>query len=528
MSRADAVKFLQRTTFGGSTTDVDHLIALGTEAWMTEQVAMDTGDTHLDRRLTGDIRFASSLWGHYLSGAHQLRLRYSYALSQIFVASEASVNPLHMANYADVLEANAFGTYRQLIEAITRSAAMGDYLTYNRNRREDLNRGRVPDENYAREILQLFSIGLWELNLDGTRRLDSAGQPIPTYGQDDILGLARVFTGFITESVTNDPSSAALPMYSTGDFSDSQHETGEKRFLGAVIPASETRTLDESLAVAFDTLDNHPNTAPFISHQLIQRLVTSNPSPAYVQRVAQVFLDDGSGTRGNLAAVLEAIVLDADAWQPNPSATFGKLREPVLRFTAVTRALNVQCDNDRWLVASLADAANELGQQPYEAPSVFNFYRPGYVPPQTPLADAGLVSPEMQIANETTAIGWVNYLARFLDRPPRWTTSINGVDTLVTTSFDVSDLVAIVTMDELTEAAAGALVDELAARLCPGGISATLRAVIIRRTREIFDDRYDPDEPDAQRQVDVHNERIAAATMMLAVSVDFLHEGIQR
>ncbi len=528
MTRSDAVTFLQRTTFGGSTADVDHLISLGTEAWFAEQIAMDTGDTHLNRRLGGDIRFASSLWGHYLGGEHQLRLRYSYALSQIFVASDATVNALHIANYADLLEANCFGTYRQLIETVTRSAAMGEFLTYDRNRREDARRGRVPDENYAREILQLFSIGLWELNLDGSRRLDGSGQPIPAYDQDDILGLARVFTGFITASVSNDPASAVLPMYSVGSFSEAQHETGEKRFLGVVIPASETRTLDESLEVAFDTLDNHPNTAPFISHQLIQRLVTSNPSPAYVQRVAEVFVDDGSGVRGNLAAVLEAVVLDEEAWQPNPPATFGKLREPVLRFTTITRALNVQCDNDRWLISSLSNSATELGQQPYESPSVFNFYRPGYVPPQTPLADAGLVSPEMQIANETTAIGWVNYLAQFLDRPPAWSVAINGVDTLVTTSFEFDDLISIVAMADLTAVAAGELVDELAARLCPGGISATLREVIIRRTREVFDDRYDPDEPEGRRQVDVHRERIAAAVVMLAVSIDFLHEGIQR
>ncbi len=527
LTRADAVRFLQRASFGGTPGEVDRLMSIGVNSWLDEQFALAPSQTHHQRRL-GDLRFEQSIWQSFLSDPDQLRKRVAFALSQILVVSDQELSDRDVAVYADVLEAHCFGTYRDLIEAVTRSAAMGRYLTYERNRRANDRRGTVPDENYAREVMQLFSIGLWELRQNGTRRLDAGGNPIPTYGTDDILGLARVFTGFEAESIDDNMNRYRLPMISDGDFAASQHETGEKRFLGTTIPASDTRTLDESLAIALDTLAAHPNVGPFISHQLIQRLVTSNPSAGYVGRVAAVFADDGSGTRGNLAAVVRAILVDDDAWRSNPPSSSGKIREPVLRFTVATRALNIGMSRSPWFIGDLGDASTELGQQPYDANSVFNFYRPGYVPPQSPVSDAGLTAPEMQIANETTAIGWVNYVARFLHRPPGRTFNRDQANEYrADVVFDIDDLVALINTKSVTASQAGSLVDELAARLCPFGLSTAVRNVVIRRVREVFDDSYDPDRTEdyhVRRRERVHRDRVIGAATMILASTDFLWE----
>ncbi|WP_420452572.1 DUF1800 domain-containing protein [Ilumatobacter sp.] len=528
IGRADAVRFLQRTTFGPTTADVDHLISIGIDAWFDEQSTAARGTTHLQTRIDGAPDVRSCVWGAYLAGTDQLRRRLAYALSQIFVVSRHELDDRSVCAFADLLERHCFDTYRSLLEHVTRSGAMGRYLTYAGNRKEDARRGRVPDENYAREVMQLFSIGLWELAPDGTRRRDGAGQPIAAYDQDDILGLARVFTGFAAQRVGEDVRRFALPMDSAGDHAQRFHERGEKRFLGTVVPAAADRTLDQSLAIALDRLADHPNTGPFIGHQLIQRLVTSNPSPAYVRRVAAVFADDGTGVRGNLLAVARAIVLDVEAWSTTPPPGSGKLREPVLRFTTVARTLGVHVDEGPWPIGSLSDPASELGQQPFESPSVFNFYRPGYVPPQSALGDAGLTSPEMQLANETSAIGWVNHLARFLARPPGRTWSSGpAAGRRSQVGFDLDDLLAPVSTKHVTAAAATALVDELVARLCPHGVDGRVRSATIRRVREVVRDDYDPSRTDARHVAlrdDIHLERVITAVVMIAVSTDFLHE----
>lgn len=526
-TRADAVRFLQRASFGGTTAGVDRVLSIGIDSWLDEQFTLEPTRTHHRRRLDG-LGFNESIWQSYLSEPDQLRKRVAYALSQIMVASDQDLSDRDVAVYADILEANCFGTYRSLIEAVTRSAAMGRYLTYERNRKANERRGTVPDENYAREIMQLFSIGLWQLNQNGTRTTDGSGEPIPTYDTEDILGLARVFTGFQAEQINDDPDRYRLPMISDGDFARDQHELGEKRFLGTTIPASDTRTLDESLAIALDTLADHPNVGPFISHQLIQRLVMSNPSADYVSRVAGVFADDGSGQRGNLAAVVRAILVDDEAWRTSPPAASGKLREPVLRFTIAARAFDVSISRAPWIIGDLGDAATELGQQPFDSSSVFNFYRPGYVPPQSPLGDAGLTAPEMQIANETTAIGWVNYIARFLRRPPGRTINRDQPDEYrAQIEFDFDALVAMVETKEVSATAAATLVDELTARLCPQGISTAVRDVVIRRVRQIEDERYDPDRTEdyhVRRRDDVHLDRVVSAATMILASTDFLWE----
>lgn len=511
LTRSSATRFLQQATFGALPGDVDHLLDVGIDAWFDEQLALESTISHHLNRGNG-IGNDRSVWEGYLSGPDQLRKRLSYALSQIFVVRYTNLNSNNSASYIDLLERHCFGTYRDLLEHVTRSVSMGTYLTYRFSKKANEATGTVPDENYAREVMQLFSIGLWELNSDGTRRLDSSGDPIPTYDQDDVVGLARVFTGFAVQGVT-DYSDYDLPMVTQ----DQHHETGEKRFLGTTIPALPTRTTNSSVGLALDSIASHANVAPFISHRLIQRLVTSNPSPAYVARVAAVFDDDGSAqhVRGNLAAVARAVLLDEEAWQSAPPETHGKLREPVLRFSILARAMGFTSTNGTWLVRNTSNKATGLAQQPYDAPSVFNFYRPGYIPPQSALGDAGLAAPEMQIADEASAVGWVNFVARFLRVP------------LGTTAFDVDDLLALATGASLTDAEAGALVDELGERLCPRGLSAPVREVAVRRVRGITDDAYDATSTataHVRRRDNVHRDRLFGAVTMLAVSPDFLYE----
>jgi uncharacterized protein (DUF1800 family) len=238
-------------------------------------------------------------------------------------------------------------------------------------------------------VMQLFTIGLVELNADGTRRLTD-GQPKETYGEADVRGLARVFTGWDFVSKTNNPDWPRTPMQHIA----SRHSLEEKRFLGVTVPPNTDGPA--SLRIALDTLFNHPNTAPFISRQLIQRLVTSNPSPAYVGRVSAKFADNGQGVRGDMKAVVEAVLNDTEARTPRnitqPAPSWGKLREPVLRYTTFARNFGGTFNGEIWRIGPLSDPATALGQSPLRSPSVFNFYRPGYVPPNTSIARAKLVA----------------------------------------------------------------------------------------------------------------------------------------
>ena len=493
LTRADAIRFLQRATFGARPGDDVALMAQGLDAWFDDQFARMPGETMFERRHKTDpySSFYDGYWRNTLTAPDALRKRVATALSQILVVGDNGARSSAVAAYADMLEVRAFGTYRNLLEEVTRSHAMGDYLTYMNNKKADPRRGRVPDENYAREVMQLFSIGLWELNSNGTRR-QQAGVDIATYDNDDILGLARVFTGWraADQNTSPEPEYYRAPM----EMREGDHEPGTKAFLGVEIP--ENTLGDDSLTIALDTLATHPNVGPFIGRQLIQRLVTSNPSPAYVGRVSAVFDNDGTGQRGNLGAVVKTILTDDEAWQADPPQSFGKLREPALRFTVVTRALGISDDtDDDWPFNSLSDSSDELGQQPYDAPSVFNFYRPGYVPPQTQLADAGLTAPEFQIANESSSIGWINFLSRWLRSP---------YGDIV---YDIADLEALV--DDVP-----ALVTEVAARLCPSGISSALRSIIERRIAAI-------EHRDAARQT---RERVMGTALLIAASTDFLYE----
>jgi uncharacterized protein (DUF1800 family) len=422
---SDASRFLTHASFGPTQAEIDRVLAIGYDGWLAEQFERSPAQTHLQywqsRAQPGVAVSADwinhSFWRNAIAGDDQLRQRVAFALSQIFVVSlnDAAVGamPRGVASYFDMLGRNAFGNFRQLLEDVSLHPMMGLYLTHLRNQGQA---DRFPDENYAREVMQLFTIGLYELHPDGTPKLDGAGNPVETYTNDDVSGLAKVFTGWSwagpdrSDTRFNgnpaDPLRDVTPMQAYPQF----HATTDKVFLGGSCPGG---TMPEpSLKCALDRLAAHPNVGPFIGRQLIQRLVTSNPSPAYVKRVAAAFADDGSGVRGNLKAVLRAILLDPEARvAPAPTdVKYGKPREPVLRMAALLRATGATSTSGNFLIPNTENAANSLGQSPMRAPSVFNFWRPGYVPPGTELASAGLVAPELQLLNETSVAAYLNLM----------------------------------------------------------------------------------------------------------------------
>jgi uncharacterized protein (DUF1800 family) len=366
-----------------------------------------------------------AFWQQSLTANDELRQRVKYSLSQMFVISSANTTaiqnmPRGEARYYDMLGADAFGNFRQLLQDVTLSPMMGQFLSMLGN--DKGNATTDPDENYAREVMQLFTIGLWQLNDDGTQKLDGTGKPIPTYTNTDVQGLAAVFTGF-SWNIPGDSSDTAwsnccvyvgpgigeelLPMQTFPN----HHSTVQKQFLGVTIPSSGSPDPSGDLKIALDTLFNHPNLPAFFSKQMIQHMVTSNPSPAYVNRVAQVFKNDGLGVRGNLQAVFTAILLDPEARDSagdlaNPK--FGKVRESLLRYTEWARAFTAQSRTGSFLIGSTEDPIYGLGEMWMRSPTVFNWFSPGYTPPGTTIATDGLLAPEVQMTNVSTVVGYIN------------------------------------------------------------------------------------------------------------------------
>lgn len=422
-SAAEAARFLAQATPGATHAEISALLTTSYAGWIDSQLAAPRSQGHYDWMAAKGYNaetyrnsaqgLDASIWRKLITSTDPLRQRMTLALSEILVMSLNGISPswrqFCAGHYLDILEDNAFGNYRTLLEQVTLSTAMGNYLTYRGNVKANPTRGSQPDENYAREVMQLFTIGLLQLNPDGTPQM-ADGRPIETYDQDDVSGLARVFTGWDNDltGLPNPPP----PDYHLRPMAQvaARYETGSKTFLGVTVPSGTPAS--ESLRIALDTLFNHANTGPFISRQLIQRLVTSNPKPAYVGRVAAVFANNGAGVRGDLAATLRALLLDVEARDPAQAAQagFGKLREPVVRFLNWARAFGATSVTNNWAVGDLSDPATRLGQSPMRSPSVFNFFRPGYVPPGTSLAAQGLVGPEFQITHESSVAGYVNFV----------------------------------------------------------------------------------------------------------------------
>ncbi|MET3134211.1 uncharacterized protein (DUF1800 family) [Oxalobacteraceae bacterium GrIS 1.11] len=422
MTAPQAARFLTQASFGPTSATIAQVADSGARAWITAEFAKPQ-TLHRDymNRIAATLpvggglsqnQVYESFWQQAALGDDQLRQRMTFALSQIFVISmqdnTVGGSPRGSASYYDMLGSNAFGNFRQLLEGVALHPMMGQYLSHLHNQKESGT--RVPDENFAREVMQLFTIGLYQLNPDGSLKLN-AGQPVETYQHDDVSGLAKVFTGWSWAGpdkspgrfvgVTADADRDWKPMQNYPNY----HSVSKKDFLGASIPASTTGEAD--LKTALDTLFQHPNVGPFIGRQLIQRLVTSNPSPAYVGRVAAAFADNGAGVRGDMKALISAILLDPEARGPGPQQ---KLREPVIRLANWMRAFNATSSSGRYLIANLDDPLMALGQTVLRSPSVFNFYRPAYVPPNTAIAAAGLVAPEMQITAEPSVIGYLNFM----------------------------------------------------------------------------------------------------------------------
>ena len=425
---AEASRFLAQSSMGATRAQIARVQALGYAGWLDEQFALPASGSRWDLLVANGLTdisyknseagFDSVAWNKLLSAPDTLRQRITLALSEIFVVSIDGLangggwKQFAAAAYLDLLEAGAFGSHRTLLQQISLSGAMGVYLTYRGSAKANTTSGALPDENYARELMQLFTIGLLQLNPDGTPKL-AGGKTSETYVLDDITGLARVFTGWEFDyagltgaAATATPDFKRRPMVQVA----SRYETGAKTFLGLTIPAGTDAST--GLTQALDKIFAHPNTAPFFSRQLIQRLVTSNPSPAYVARVAAVF--NNSANPGNLRAVVRAVLLDDEARSAATasSPSFGKLREPMLRFTGWARAFSASSPSGLWNVGNTSDSARGLAQSPLRSPSVFNFFRPGYVPPNSPLGTAALVAPEFQIANESSVVGCVNFMQR--------------------------------------------------------------------------------------------------------------------
>lgn len=407
----DAARFLSQSSFGPNTQLLNQVQQQGFTTYLNQQFGAAVSshvryvDLHGDPNDDFTGAFFDAWWTYAIAGQDQLRQRVAFALSEIFVVSaEKDGRDDLMSTYMDVLVRDAFGNFRQLLEDITLNPGMGEYLDMLQNNRSYPDSGTHPNENYAREIMQLFSIGLYRLNLDGGLTLSSEGFPIPTYDQDAVTGLAAVFTGW-SWAGANDFWDYAPNWRQPMVIYPDHHQPGPKTILnGVVIPDGQTP--QQELKIALDTIFNHPNVGPFICRQLIQRLVTSNPSPAYVYRVASVFNNNGQGVRGDLRAVVKAILMDYDARgaaKTDPGS--GHLREPLVRLTNLLRAFHAASSDGTYSIWMY----DEFGQRPLDAPSVFNFFSPDYEAPGA-IAQAGLRTPELQITTETTVVGQTNRL----------------------------------------------------------------------------------------------------------------------
>ncbi len=412
ITKIEAARFLAQGTFGPSMSDVEHIQSVGYEAWIDEQVSIAPSyhailqeGAHQNRnavRITAWMR--AVLWGE-----DQLRQRLAYALSEILIVSQNEGELIRyqdsLINYYDQLVTHGLGNYRDLLGVVSLNPVMAEYLSFSGNAKSE--GAEKVDENYARELLQLFTIGIHKLNLDGTLYQDELGNPVANYTQDTVEDLAKVFTGWCYK----DPDQNKFCNLHARNLMDplepweKYHDTSTKILFGdQTIPAGQTA--QEDMDAALDIIFAHPNVAPYISKLLIQRLVTSNPTPSYVARVAAIFNDNGIGVKGDLTAVAKAILLDDEARTGHLTAadSFGKMREPITRMTHFWRALDVQVMTDILVFYYLQE---DIGQAPLTAPSVFNFYPADFTPEG--LSDFDLIAPEAKFNDESSITTLMNY-----------------------------------------------------------------------------------------------------------------------
>lgn len=462
-----ASAFASKATFGMPYEGIVAIAKEGHEAWLDAQLALqptshlEFADELVRRRDAGDFKPADdgilltitfwrgTWWNRAITAPDQVQQRVAYALSQIFVVSDIDVlrdNPPALTSYMDVMLKGSTGNFRDLLRDVALHPAMGIYLSHVNNRKADPANNVYPDENFAREIMQLFSIGLFELNDDGTHKRDAEGNLVPTYTSEDIREYAKIFTG-LSYSGPNAWFGRWRPYFREPmQMFEEQHSPGPKHLLGGVV-VPEGQTGMEDIEAAIDSLFNHPNVGPFIGRQLIQRMTTSNPSVGYIQRVTDAFNGRETGVRGDMKAVVKAILLDPEVTRPLNPNTFGKMREPVLRLAALARQFNAECEDGMFY--NNGYRMHYHGQQhPLAAPSVFNFYSPFHAPSGV-LAENNLVAPEFQITTATTVINMVNLIdlglfhddQLFSPSEPFKPTNIN-IDDYVEMADDVDALIA--------------------------------------------------------------------------------------
>lgn len=537
-SDQEAARFLLQAQFSASPGEIAALRSTTYARWLEAQFNAPpsvSGWEWLNERGYADVNSATAyydnsypgdymIWHQLMQSPDGVRKRVALALSEILVVSltglDFSWRSHGIAWYWDQLVANAFGNYRNLLQDVTLNAAMGYYLNTRGNQKENPATGRQPDENYAREVMQLMTIGLAQLNADGTPQRDGAGKPLDSYTQSDVTNLARVFTGYDYDQSQNSPAVVPgstrtvpsttftrLPMA----LNESRHSTLAASFLGTTIPAGTSGAA--ALKTALDTLFNHPNVGPFIGKQLIQRLVTSNPSPGYVSRVAAAF-NNSAGVRGDMRAVVRAILLDDEARAPAGLSQpgFGKLREPMLRFVQWGRTFGLASARGSWKIGNLSDPGSRLGQSPLRSPSVFNFFRPGYVPPSTALAANGAVAPEFQLVNESSVGGYLNFMQGVIrngiyvnapELPNNASTANNG--------FDIK---AAYTEELAIVADADALVARINLLMCAGQLSAG--------TVKLIADALKTTSVTASSTDNAKRDRIASAVLLVMASAEYL------
>ena len=522
VAQADAARFLLQASFGPTLPEIDRVASMGYDAWITDQFRHPASShlaihqqihdelrPHLGgvvRDLDCEFSYVCQLgrhdtwWQIGVRGDDQLRQRVAFALSQFFVISELGDNigysQFAISDYYDTLAVHGLGNFRTLLEEVTLHPLMGRYLGMLQNERADPRTNTEPDENFAREVMQLFTIGLVELNTDGTPRLDANGRTIATYDNTRISHLARALTGWNFSNATrwwNWEDDVKLPglvsnmtPWTTAQ-GEIQHDKGEKVLLrGGVVPAGGTARGD--LRAALDNLFNHPNVGPFFARHMIQRLVTSNPSPAYVRRVAERFNNNGAGVRGDLQAVVRAVLMDPEARDTALARQYGygKVKEPMLRFAHVLRAF--QAEGQSVSTPAGAPTRNllrnrgvgvDMAQSIMASPSVFNFYRPNFMPTGD-LRQRGLVAPELQILNEAVALNTLNHFHHRLFRTDRDDTGIRA--TTSDPRFYWTDYRFNLSGEKALAHAPERLVDRLDLLLMAGRMPSDMRNILVAST----------------------------------------------
>lgn len=460
VSESAARRFLEQAAWGPDAYSVGRVRSLGFDRWIDEQFE-EPVSVYPDPALINlsNAPVQARFFSNAVHGRDQLRQRTAFALHKIWVVSGVDISsPPRLVPYLRIFPALAFENYRNIMRKVTLNPAMGEYLDMRNNVKANPTRGTLPNENYGREFLQLFTIGLYKLAPNGTRELDAGGAPLATYDQATIGEFSRVFTGWTYPVMPGATPRAFNPAYYEGDMVawEANHDVGAKTLLnGAVVPAG--LSADQDLNAALDNAFQHPNVGPFVGRNLIQQMVTSNPSPDYVARVSAAFADNGLGVRGDMKAVLKAILLDPEARAgddaPAPTASGGHLKEPVLFFAQTLRGLNAMVNDSN----SLAVRSNALGQNVFYPASVFSYFSPFFTAPNT----GGLRGPEFQIHTRTSAIE-----------------RANQINTLVYGSYGAGATVALTSWAALA-ATPSVLADELGKVFLSGQMPEALRTELL-------------------------------------------------